>query len=398
MSRFFLLPIAIALFVLAHWYIWARLARDTGLPPALALLARYTIIALAIAVPASFLLARLAHVAVPKPLVWVVFTWMGMMLLLLTLLAIGDLGRFALLRGVHLWTGAPVDAERRRLLGRALGGATALVGGSLGVLAFLRARAKVAVTDVQVELARLPAALDGTTIVQISDIHFGPTIGREFAEQLVATINPLHPDVIAITGDLVDGTVEELRELVAPFAKLRARHGVYFVTGNHEYYVSIDGSSGANEWVAELERLGIRTLRNERVQLGHVNGVDSFDLAGIDDWNAHGGGHGPDLAGALEGRDVSRACVLLAHQPRAAIEAAKHGVCLQLSGHTHGGQIWPWMYFVRLQQPFVAGLDRIGDTHVYTSRGTGYWGPPMRLGAPAEITRIVLRSSSRQAA
>jgi len=218
-------------------------------------------------------------------------------------------------------------------------------------------------------------------------VHVGPTIGRTFIEQIVAQANAANPDVIAITGDLVDGSVEELREHVAPLAQLKARYGVYFVTGNHEYY------SGAQAWCEELERLGIRVLRNERVSIGGADA--SFDLAGIDDAHAHqfGNGHGADLARAVLGRDPSRELVLLAHQPRAVFEAVEHGVGLQLSGHTHGGQIWPWTYLVRLQQPVVAGLARFSDTQVYVSRGTGYWGPPMRLAAPAEITRVTLRTA-----
>jgi hypothetical protein len=191
---------------------------------------------------------------------------------------------------------------------------------------------------------------------------------------------------VAITGDLVDGSVDELREQVAPLASLKSRQGVYFVTGNHEYY------AGVNEWLAHLPTLGVRVLRNERVAVG--DGTHTFDLAGVDDWSARGmPGHGPDLARAVEGRDAARELVLLAHQPRAIHEAAKHGVGLQLSGHTHGGQIWPWNFAVKLQQPYVAGLARHSkDTQLYVSRGTGYWGPPMRLGAPAEITRIRLRA------
>jgi predicted MPP superfamily phosphohydrolase len=170
---------------------------------------------------------------------------------------------------------------------------------------------------------------------------------------------------------------------VAPLGTLAAKHGVFFVTGNHEYY------AGADEWIAHLPTLGVRVLRNERVSVG--GGADSFDLAGVDDYNAHGfPGHGPDLQRAVSGRDPSRELVLLAHQPREVHRAAEHGVGLQLSGHTHGGQIWPWNFAVKLQQPYVAGLVRHKTTQLYVSRGTGYWGPPMRLGAPAEITQLVL--------
>jgi hypothetical protein len=242
----------------------------------------------------------------------------------------------------------------------------------------------VAIRKVRLALPRLPDSMRGTTIVQLTDLHVGPTLRREFVERVVAQVNALEPDVVAITGDLVDGSVSRLRELVAPIAGLRARYGVYFVTGNHEYY------SDAVAWCDELTRLGIRVLRNERVSIG--NGSDAFELAGVDDYHADrfGHGHGADLPRALAGVDTSRAVVLLAHQPLAVHEAAERAVGLVLSGHTHGGQIWPWHVFVRLQQPVVRGLHRFGDTQIYVSSGTGYWGPPMRLGAPSEITEIML--------
>jgi predicted MPP superfamily phosphohydrolase len=201
-------------------------------------------------------------------------------------------------------------------------------------------------------------------------------------------VNALGPDLVAITGDLVDGSVARLGPHVAPLGGIRSKYGTYFVTGNHEYY------SGVVDWCAELARIGIRVLRNERVPIGHVSEGECFDLAGIDDHESRRFGGESNVKRALEGRDPNREVVLLAHQPRAVFEADKHGVGLQLSGHTHGGQIWPWSYFVLLQQPVVAGLKRIGQTLVYVSCGTGYWGPPMRLRAPAEITHIVLESGA----
>jgi uncharacterized protein len=306
-------------------------------------------------------------------------------LLLATLLFGSEFFRFGV-RLVRLVLDAPADPARRVFLARVFSGAVILGGAALGIAALRSGLARVGLRKVKVALERLPASLHGTRIVQLTDVHVGPTIGKEFIEDIVERTNQLEPDVIAITGDLVDGSVEHLSEHVAPLARLKAKHGVYFVTGNHEYY------SGADEWCAELVRLGIRVLRNERVEIS--NGEDSFDLAGIDDYTAHqfGNGHGADLPRALAGRDAKRELVLLAHQPKAVHEAEKHGVGLQLSGHTHGGQLWPWNWFVRLQQPVVSGLARFGRTLVYVSNGTGYWGPPMRLGAPAEITEIVLES------
>jgi predicted MPP superfamily phosphohydrolase len=243
------------------------------------------------------------------------------------------------------------------------------------------------VATVEVPLAKLPAASDGTTIVQLSDLHVGAMIGRAFVEDVVRRTNALDPDLVAITGDLVDGSVPNLWDSLAPLAELRARHGVYFVTGNHEYF------SGVDAWLTALPRLNIRVLDNERVAIGAGSG--GFDLAGVHDYGARRMPEGPrsDMAKALAGRDPERACVLLAHQPKSVEEAASFGVGLQLSGHTHGGQIWPFSYFVRLAQPYLAGLHRHGDTQIYVNPGTGYWGPPMRLGTRAEITRIVLRAA-----
>jgi len=236
---------------------------------------------------------------------------------------------------------------------------------------------------VGVKLERLPPALSGLTIVQLTDVHIGPTIGRSFLEHVVERTNQAKPDAIVITADLADGSVAALRTHVEPLAKLRARHGVFFVTGNHEYY------SGVEEWLDELARLGVRPLRNERVAI--VDASASIDLAGVDDASAHMPGHGADYARALGGAAPDRELVLLAHQPSQIVHAARAGVGLQLSGHTHGGQIWPFGALVRLNQPYVAGLHRHDErTQIYVSRGTGYWGPPMRLFCPAEITKVVL--------
>src|SRR5208282_2457843 len=206
-------------------------------------------------------------------------------------------------------------------------------------------------------------ALRGFRIVQISDIHVGPTIKADYLEAIVDRVNRLHPEVIAITGDLVDGSVAQLARHVAPLARLRAVHGVYFVTGNHEYY------SGAHAWIEELRRLGITVLLNQHVMLEHLG--SPVLVAGVTDFNAHhfDEAHRSDPLAALAGAPSGKMTrVLLAHQPRSAAGAEEAGFDLQLSGHTHGGQFFPWNLFVRLQQPFTAGLHRLGRLWVYTSR------------------------------
>ena len=252
------------------------------------------------------------------------------------------------------------------------------------LLGFYNARRLARVVDVDVPIADLPPELEGFTIVQLSDIHVSSTIRRGYIEAIVEAANDLTPDLVAITGDLVDGGVPALREHIAPLARLTSRHGTYVCTGNHEYY------SGAPAWVDELRRIGLTVLENEHVVLEHEGA--SLIVAGVTDFTAH---HfdpqkGSDPMAAVAGAPEGIPRVLLAHQPRSAPAAHEAGFDLQLSGHTHGGQFWPWMYFVPLQQPYVHGLHRLGRLAIYVSRGTGYWGPPKRFGAPSEITRLRL--------
>jgi predicted MPP superfamily phosphohydrolase len=366
----------------AHYYMWMRLVRDAHLPPGIHRALTVLLIALFALLPITFLTFRSLSQAAAKPLSYMAFGWLGLCLFTVSLLLLGELARAVTALGRLALQSAPPDPGRRAALSRLLAGAVTLASIGLGGIALRSGLARVAVKRVEVELQRLPQALKGTTIAQLTDVHIGPTIGRDFVEEIVATTNAIQPDIIAITGDLVDGSVEQLRQQVAPLKNLKAKHGVYFVTGNHEYY------SGDEEWCTELERMGIKVLRNERVSIG--DGDDSFDLAGVDDYSASRFGRGPNLELALKGRNPERELVLLAHQPKAIHEAEKLGVGLQLSGHTHGGQLWPWKYLVALQQPVVSGLERIGRALIYVSNGTGYWGPPMRLGAPAEITQVVL--------
>ena len=259
-----------------------------------------------------------------------------------------------------------------------------LVSLAFSAIGLFNARRVPKVVEVTIPLPGLPAALNGFRIAQISDIHVGPTIKRAFLERIVAKVNALDAQLIAITGDLVDGSVRELAEHTNALQALRSTHGSFFVTGNHEYY------SGADDWVQELRRLGICVLQNEHVVLQHEG--SSLVVAGVTDYSAHhfDEGQRSDPQAALEGAPDAAAKILLAHQPRSAAAAEAAGFHLQLSGHTHGGQFFPWNLFVRMQQPYTAGLHRLNKLWVYTSRGTGYWGPPKRIGAPAEITLLRL--------
>jgi uncharacterized protein len=380
--------VAIAVIGGVHYYLWTRLIRAPALSRPWSTVLTVLLAVLALSIPLALLVGR-SFAESKRLLVWPAFIWLGLMFLLFFLLLGTDLGRLV----SWLWSrlaGREIDPERRLFIARGIAGAAAAGAAGLGAIAVRSALGPVTVERVEVTLPRLHPLLDGTTLVQITDLHVGPTIGRTTVAEVVARTNALQPDIVVITGDLIDGTVAELGEAVAPLRDLRARHGTFFVTGNHEYF------SGAPAWVEELGRLGIKVLRNERVRIG--DGEATFDLAGTDDRSAARyrlAGHGEDLAAALAGRDPSRPVVLLAHQPRTVLDAAELGVDLQLSGHTHGGQIWPWGFLVRLQQRFLAGLARHRDTLIYVSRGTGYWGPPMRLGAPPELAQIVLRAPAR---
>lgn len=250
---------------------------------------------------------------------------------------------------------------------------------------FVNARRRARVRHVDVPIAGLPQALHGFSIAQISDLHVGATIKREYIERIVDAVNGLEADMIAVTGDLVDGSVGDLGRHTEPLSRLSARHGAFFVTGNHEYY------SGAGPWMHELRRLGMQVLINEHVVLRHEGAA--VIVAGVTDLQAvhFDPTQRSDPAAAMAGSPAdAHVRLLLAHQPRSAFAAAQAGFDLQLSGHTHGGQFFPWNYVVRLFHPFATGLHRVGRLSVYVSRGTGYWGPPKRLGAPSEITYLRL--------
>lgn len=255
---------------------------------------------------------------------------------------------------------------------------SAILAGTLGLLAVGMLQARFPrIVHVTVPIRDLPEDLRGFRIAQLSDLHVGPTIRRRFVESVVRRTNGLAPDLVAVTGDVADGLVPELREHVEPLGLLRAPHGTFFVTGNHEYFWDVRG------WTSELARLGVHVLQNEHRLV--VRGAGRLLLAGVTDLSAES-----DPAGSLAGAPESDVRVLLAHQPKSAYAARDAGFDLQLSGHTHGGQYFPFNLLVRLFQPFVAGLHRLERMWLYVSRGTGYWGPPLRLLAPSEITLIEL--------
>jgi predicted MPP superfamily phosphohydrolase len=281
---------------------------------------------------------------------------------------------------------APAPISRRLFLGRTTAVAAGV--GALGTVAYGMTSALGApvIEPVRIRLPKLDPRLSGLRFAVVSDIHLGPLTGVGHTERIVRMINGLEADVVAIVGDLVDGSVAELGPLAKPLKSLESRYGAYFVTGNHEYYTA----NGPQEWVEELDQLGVRSLRNERTEIRHQGGV--LDLAGVNDLNGATMNDGPDYNKALGGREPGRSTVLLAHQPVMVHQAARFGVDLQLSGHTHGGQMAPFNLVVGLQQPIVSGLATVEDVQVYVTRGAGFWGPPVRVGATPEITMLELRS------
>jgi predicted MPP superfamily phosphohydrolase len=381
-STFFVRVIVIG--ILLHVYVGFRLIPEWPVNPSIKAVAALWLVLSCFLIPLGVLARRLERQPLADRLAWIGLLAMGFFSSLLVLTIVRDVTIASLLT-VDTLLPRTISLERWRVDSAVAVPVLAALSTAIG---FINARRRAKVVNVQVPVADLPAALDGLTIVQISDIHVGPTIKQPYVDAIVDAVNRLEPDLIAITGDVVDGSVAQLAEHTRPLSRLHARHGVYLVTGNHEYY------SGADEWVAEFQRLGLKVLLNEHVVIKH-NGTP-FIVAGVTDYSTGhlNGIHRSDPAAALErAPEEARVRVLLAHQPRTALAAADIGYTLQLSGHTHGGQFFPWNLFVRLQQPFTAGLARIDDLWIYTSRGTGYWGPPKRLGAPSEITRIRLTAA-----
>jgi len=365
----------VSLLALLHVYIGMRLLPAMEIGAAGIAVGCLLLTISTLLVPTGLLASRIKQVRWSDQLAWAGLLAMGFFssLFVLTLLRDAALLVLTLL-------GADNDtAQRVSAFGVPLAAfAVTLVG-------FVNARRVAKVVDVEVPIKGLPDAFNGYSIVQISDIHVGPTIKRGYLNAIVTKVNALRPDAIAITGDLVDGSVHRLGLHTAPLARLAARDGTFFVTGNHEYY------SGAEEWIAEMRRLGLTVLMNQHVV--RERGGEGLMIAGVPDFTAHHfyESHRSDPHAAAAGApDNVKVRILLAHQPRTADAAADAGFDLQLSGHTHGGQFFPWNLFVPLQQPFTAGLNRLRALWVYTSRGTGYWGPPKRFGAPSEITRVRL--------
>ncbi|GIH05600.1 metallophosphatase [Rhizocola hellebori] len=357
-----------------HWYVYRRMVSDPSRPGRLRLAGIVALTGFAGCVLFAFS-RRVRDFVPPGParltLMLVGYVWLALLVYLVFSLLLLEIPRRVAVRKSE-----PVDEGRRLLIARSTAIVAGLAAGSTVGYGVASAYRTPALKRIQIPLAKLPRSLDGYRIGLVSDIHMGPLTGVGRTRRIVEAVNSLNADLIAVVGDLVDGPVAELRDQALPLRDLSSKDGVFFVTGNHEYY------SGVDEWLREIVELGMRPLRNERLE------IRGLDLAGVDDYGA-----APDYAAALSGRDPAKPVVLLAHQPVAVTQAAKYGVDLQLSGHTHGGQIFPFHFVVASQQPLLSGLAEIDGTKVYVTNGAGFWGPPVRVGAPNDITLVELRAT-----
>ncbi|MFO0750473.1 MAG: metallophosphoesterase [Myxococcota bacterium] len=370
--------VATTISTLIHLYLASRLATWPAWPAPVGAIVSGVVWTGAVMLPLGLGLWRFIGRERARVATWVGLTWMGAMYYLFAGLLVFEL--------VHLALPASAGTEVARVAAIAVAALTLAV----VVIGLARVRRGPIIAEVTVPVPDLPAALDGLRIAHLSDIHVGPTVdGRQLAD-IVARTRELRPDLVAITGDLMDGSVAALASDVAVLAELDPPLGVFFTTGNHEYY------SGHEAWLTHLGTLGVRVLRNARVRVAH--GAGSLDIAGVPDLQGARFGDAPDLERALAGRDDDdpTPLVVLAHQPKQALAAAARGATLVLSGHTHAGQLAPFGYLAKIGQPSIRGLFALTSPRgprqswLYTSEGTGYWGPPMRIGTRSEIALLTL--------
>lgn len=373
---------------LVHYYLSIRLFKNPDLPPFWKNFGNIFLFSMLVVMLLSIVFSQFTPYQYSHPFLWVAYLWLGVIMLLFFSILFIDIVKLVLFLYSKLIVPKDLIANegRRKFIINSLTlGASASVLVATGVSVF-KYLSKPVVKKIKISLNGLPKVFEGYRIVQISDLHIGQLMTKTTLHEVVNQVNSLKPDIIAITGDLVDGSLEALSKEITPIKDLKAKDGVYFVTGNHEYY------SGVEEWINEIKGLGVNVLSNQSKKI--TNGSDSFYLAGIHDYDAtrFGEEFAPNLKKALTGINKKENVVLLAHQPLAVKEAAEHKVDLVLSGHTHGGQIWPFNYLVNLQQRFLKGLYQHKETKLYVNQGTGCWGPPMRLGTENEITEITLNS------
>jgi predicted MPP superfamily phosphohydrolase len=376
------LAIAVTVTTVIHLYLWQRLVRDTARSRRWRRIGGFAVLGAAVVMVATLF----GEPSLPGPVAWLSapgYVWLGVMFYLWVSLLVLELPVLAVRLSAR--RGSAPDPERRLLLRRGAAIAAGLAAVGVSGYGMSRAYGPPKVTRLAVPLARLDPRADGLRVAVIADIHVGPLYGAGQVERVVEIVNRLDADLVTVVGDMVSSEVGKVRESAAPLRGLRSRYGSFFVTGNHEYY------NGYEEWIEAAEELGLRVLRNQRVEIAHRGGA--IDLAGVNDLEGTRYDDPPDYAAALDDRDPSRPVLLMAHQPVQVHEAAAYGVDLQVSGHTHGGQLYPFDFMVRADQPVVSGLAEVDGTLVYVTNGAGFWGPPIRVGADPDITLLELRSA-----
>ncbi len=382
------ISVATLIILSIHYYLWFRLIKDTGLNGLYRSIGTYSLILLSVSLPLALFIDKFISLRYSFPLTWLSYCWIGVMMLLFFLFISIDIIKIAIYLHTKLTAGDTeiIHPERRKFLSGAIAytaSSFVLIASGIGVKNYY---SDAVVKTFNVFLAGLPESFKGFNIVQISDLHLGQMMTGPMLEKIVAKVNTLNPDIVAITGDLADGSTGRLLQEAYPLKDLNAAEGIYFVTGNHEYY------NGVEEWILAIENMGIKVLNNENIKI--KKGKEYIYLAGVTDHEGvrFGRRHAADFKKAFSGIENKDKKILLAHQPVAVTKASEFHADLVLAGHTHGGQIWPFNYFVYLQQPYLKGFYEYQGTKLYVNQGTGCWGPPMRLGSQNEITQLILET------
>ncbi len=391
----FILSISSSIMFLIYIFIWRRLISHVRSDSPYRLILGIVIVFLMFATPTPFILQKYGFENYyTNILIWVGSLSLGFFSFVFSLIVVRDL-TFILIGFIHKFFGwvhnifrfdsnavESLDVNRRRFIISATNIGILGMSGMLSGYGFFEARRSPTIVEVSIPIHNLPDDLKGFRIVQITDTHVGPTTMNGYMKTIVERVNMLEPDIVVFTGDIADGTVSCNRNQVSHLADLSTRYGSYFVTGNHEYFY------GEHAWLEEVDRLGLRVLINEHQVL--TCGKGRIILAGVTDYSAgrYNSNRASNPKASLSGASQCNVKILLAHQPRSIYAAAESGFDLQISGHTHGGQYYP-CHFTNFS-PYLAGLYKFNNTWIYVSRGTGYWGPPIRLGATSEITLIKL--------
>jgi predicted MPP superfamily phosphohydrolase len=377
-----------------YFYVGFRVISQANLSPVISIVLWCVLVLLLLFLYVPFVSARLGYSGkISDGLLLIGYVGLGFISFLIIILLIKDIVTliFFLLKKVRFIfkpSGeiSVVDPERRQFLHNLfnagiIGTATVLTG-----YGFYHATKKPYVKKVFIPVKNFKESLVDFKIVQVSDLHVGPTIKRKYVQAIVDEVNKINPDVFVFTGDLVDGSVENLKYDVEPLKNINPKFGKFFITGNHEYY------SGALDWMKEAENLGFTVLHNENRLVDYFETNILFagvpDVQGVQFYKDHFS----DPIKAIENSEQSDIKILLAHQPKSLYKAIEAGFDIQLSGHTHGGQFIPWNFLAKIGQPFIKGLNKLQNTWIYVSNGTGYWGPPLRIGAKSEITLIKFRN------